>query len=84
MRPSPRPSSVAKTDFGADVPDRLVTALSATIITANSSGGPSFTACSTRIVAKIIRPIVASVPATNEPMALVASAAPARPRFAIS
>ena len=30
-----------------------------------------------------VRPLVASVPATNDPTALVASAAPARPRFAI-
>ena len=50
---------------------------------AKYSAGPNCSASSTTSGAIKVSSSVAIVPATNEPMAAVASAGPARPRFAI-
>ena len=55
----------------------------ASTMTAKYSDGPNFNAMSTISGASSVSAITASVPATNEPIAEVASAGPARPRFAI-
>ena len=47
------------------------------------SAGPNCSATDARTGAKNVRPIVASVPATNEPIAAVVSAAAPRPCRAI-
>ena len=55
----------------------------ASTISMKYSGGPSRTANSATRGANRVTTTVASVPATNEPMAEVASAAPARPLLAM-
>ena len=55
----------------------------ANTISAKYSVGPNFSATSTTSGASSVSRIVAIVPATNEPIAEVASAGPARPRLAI-
>ena len=57
--------------------------VNASTITAKYSAGPNFSAMSTTSGDSKVSAIVASVPATNEPMAAVASAGPARPALAI-
>ena len=57
--------------------------VNASTITAKYSAGPNLSAMSTTSGDSSVSAIVASVPATNEPMAAVASAGPARPRLAI-
>jgi hypothetical protein len=52
-------------------------------MSAKYSGGPNFRPSSTTSGERNVSPMVAMVPATKEPMALVASAGPARPRLAI-
>ena len=52
-------------------------------MSAKYSAGPNLSAISTTIGASTVSSSVAMVPATNEPIAAVASAGPARPRFAI-
>lgn len=59
------------------------TVVNATIISAKYSGGPNLSPSSTTSGDGNVSPIVARVPATNDPIALVASAGPARPRRAI-
>ncbi len=59
------------------------TVVKAKIISAKYSAGPNFKASSTTSGASSVTSMVAMVPATKEPMALVASAGPARPFFAI-
>ena len=55
----------------------------AKIINAKYSAGPNFKATSTTIGASTVNSSVAIVPATNEPIAAVANAGPARPLRAI-
>ncbi len=57
--------------------------MNANTISAKYSAGPNASAASTMIGATSVSRIVAIVPATNEPIALVASAGPARPAFAM-
>ena len=57
--------------------------VNARTMTAKYSAGPNFSAKSTTTGAITVSSSVAIVPATNDPMAAVASAGPARPRFAI-
>ena len=57
--------------------------MKASSISRKYSGGPSLTAYSATSGANNVTRMVAMVPATKEPMAAVASAAPARPLLAI-
>ena len=65
------------------LPSTALTVTKASSISMKYSGGPSWTANSATIGANSVTSTVASVPATNEPIAAVASAAPARPFLAI-
>ena len=78
--PRARPISAAATPFAGDGPPRPASAASASTIRAAYSAGPKVSATSTSAGAAVISMAVAKVPATNDPMAAVASAAPARPR----
>ena len=64
-------------------PSTALTVQKASTISRKYSGGPSLTACTATKGANSVTPTVAMVPATNEPIAAVASAAPARPCLAI-
>ena len=66
-----------------DDPSTAATVTNANTISAKYSVGPNLSATSTTIGASSVSSIVAIVPATNEPIAAVASAGPARPRLAI-
>ena len=64
-------------------PSTALTVVNASSISMKYSGGPSLTANSATTGANSVTSTVAMVPATNEPIAEVASAAPARPLLAI-
>ena len=66
--------------FAADGPPRPASAASASTIRAQYSAGPKVSATSTSAGAAVISIAVANVPAMNDPIAAVASAAPALPR----
>jgi hypothetical protein len=76
MNSAVRPRSVL-------LPRTALTVMKASTISMKYSGAPSCTANSATIGANSVTSTVASVPATNEPIAAVASAAPARPFLAI-
>ena len=65
------------------LPSTALTVVKASNISMKYSGGPNLTAKSATMGANSVTSTVAIVPATNEPMAAVASAAPARPFLAI-
>ena len=65
------------------LPSTAVTVVKASSISMKYSGGPSRTAYFATIGANSVTSTVAMVPATKEPIAAVASAAPARPLLAI-
>lgn len=65
------------------LPSTALTVVKASSIRQKYSGGPSFTANSATTGANSVTSKVAMVPATKEPIAEVASAAPARPLLAI-
>ena len=65
------------------LPSTALTVVKASTISMKYSGGPSFTAYSAMMGANRVTSTVAIVPATKEPMAAVARAAPARPLLAI-
>ena len=65
------------------LPSTALTVVKASSISMKYSGGPRRTANSASMGANTVTSTVAMVPATNEPMAEVASAAPARPLLAI-
>ena len=65
------------------LPSTALTVVKASTISRKYSGGPSLTAKSATVGANSVTTTVAMVPATNEPIAAVASAAPARPLLAI-
>ena len=64
-------------------PNTALTVVNASNIRQKYSGGPSLTAYSATSGANRVTTTVAMLPATNEPIAAVASAAPARPLLAI-
>ena len=64
-------------------PSTALTVVKASSISMKYSGGPSLTAKSATTGANSVTSTVAMVPATKEPMAALASAAPARPLLAI-
>ena len=77
--PRASPRQIANAPLARDSPDSPPSAVSANSINAQYSAGPKPSATSTRAGARSISITVANVPAMNEPMAAVASAAPARP-----
>ena len=66
-----------------ELPSTADTVMKANTISAKYSAGPNLSARSTTSGASSVSSTVAMVPATNEPIAAVASAGPARPLFAI-
>ena len=83
MRPMARPMNRAVTPRSALAPRTEDTVMKASTISAKYSGGPKRSATSASQGANSVRRMVAMVPATKEPIAAVASAAPARPFLAI-
>ena len=83
MRPIVSPKNRLASPRAFDAPSTADTVVNASTITAKYSAGPNLSAISTMIGATAVRRMVAMVPATNEPMAAVASAGPARPRLAM-
>src|SRR3990167_115018 len=81
--PSRSPRHIETSALTRDRPPSAETAVSPSSIRLKYSAGPNEIATHASGGASSIRPTVESVPATNEPMAAVASAAPARPRFAL-
>ena len=66
-----------------ELPSTAATVTKAKTISAKYSAGPNFSATSTTSGASSVSSTVAIEPATNEPIAAVASAGPARPLRAI-
>ena len=81
---SSRPRIAAKSARTSERPARPVTSDNPTSIRAKNSGGPKRSAKRVSGSATRTRPNTATVPPTNEPMAAMASAAPARPCLAIA
>ena len=82
-KPTAKPKNKAVIPRKALLPSTALTVQNASIISMKYSGGPSLTACSAIKGDANVTTTVAIVPATNEPMADVARAAPARPFLAI-
>ena len=78
------PMNIAMKPLSMDSPANMMTSNSANTIRAEYSGGPKLTATSAITGARKVRPITPMVPATNEAMAAIPSAFPARPCLAIS
>ena len=83
IRPSSSPKSRLAKPLSGDSPSTADTATNARTVSAKYSAGPKRRAASTMIGAETVSATVASVPATNDPIAAVASAAPPRPARAI-
>src|SRR5688572_17500368 len=83
IMPMNNPTNSAAKPRSADEPSSAEIVVNASSINANFSAGPNCNPHSATTGANSVTTIVAIVPATNEPSAAVASAAPARPRFAI-
>ena len=81
--PSSRPRNSIVRPRTVEDPSTAATVTKANTISAKYSVGPNCRANSTTTGASSVSRIVASVPATKEPIAAVASAGPARPRLAI-
>ena len=81
--PSSSPRKSIDSPRTVELPSTAATVTNANTINAKYSGGPNFSATSTTSGARIVSRNTEIVPATNDPMALVASAGPARPRLAI-
>ena len=81
--PMARPMSAAASPLASEPGDNPASAVSAKTIRAKYSAGPKVSATSTSTGARVISIRVANVPAMNEPIAAVASAAPARPLHVI-
>ena len=78
-----RPTNKAAKPRTVLCPSTALTVVSASSIRQKYSGGPRRTAYSATTGANSVTMSVAIVPATKEPIAAVASAAPARPLLAI-
>ena len=78
-----KPTNKAVNPRNVLCPNTALTVVNANSIKQKYSGGPSFTAYSATSGANRVTTTVAILPATNEPIAAVASAAPARPLLAI-
>ncbi len=82
-RPSASPRKRLKRPRTTESPSNTATAAKATIVSAKYSAGPNCNANVARGGAKNVSAIVASVPATKDPIAAVVSAAAPRPCRAI-
>ena len=83
ISPMARPMNSATMPRRVLRPSTALTVVKASSIRQKYSGGPSCTAKLASIGANRVTSTVAMVPATNDPIAAVASAAPARPLLAI-
>ncbi|MNC90151.1 hypothetical protein D3C83_62150 [compost metagenome] len=83
MVPSSSPASAIARPFSMEPPVRLASVVSPSTISAKYSGGPKVTAQSASGGAASISSTTLSVPAMNDPIAAIPSAAPARPLSAI-
>ena len=83
MSPMNKPRKSAAKPRNADWPSTAETVVNASSISANLSAGPNVSPHSATAGANSDTMTVAMVPATNEPIAAVASAGPARPFLAI-
>ena len=83
MQPAARPTNSAVMPRSELCPSTALTVVKASTMSMKYSGGPSLTAKSATCGANKVTMTVANVPATKEPMAEVANAAPARPLLAI-
>ena len=81
--PTNRPRNRLRRPRTTDDPSSAVTVVNATIVSAKYSAGPKRSAIDASAGAKKVNASVASVPATNDPIAAVANAAEARPCRAI-
>jgi hypothetical protein len=79
-----RPTIVESMPFAGEAPVSEATAVIANSISVKYSAGPNFSAIDVSGTAKSVSPTTPRVPAMKEPIAATASAAPARPFFAIS
>src|SRR6218665_373406 len=79
ISPRARPTSSATMPRSRLLPSTALTVVKASTISMKYSGGPRRTACRATSGAKNVTSTVAMLPATNEPMAAGAGAAPARP-----
>ena len=79
IKPRARPTNKLMIPRSSDAPSRTETVVNATTVSAKYSAGPKLSASDASSGAVKVSAIVARVPATNEPMAAVASAADARP-----
>ena len=84
IRPMNRPMKRLAKPRSADEPSSAAIVVNASMISANFSAGPNESPHSAIGGASRVTSTVAIDPATNEPIAAVASAGPARPRFAIA
>ena len=79
-----RPRIVDSRPLAGDFPESDATAVRANSIRVKYSAGPNFKAVEESGTANSVRATTPRVPAMKEPMADIASAAPARPLRAIS
>ena len=82
-RPSARPRNRLNSPRSSDAPSSADTVVNASTVSAKYSAGPNRSATDASGGAKNVSATVASVPATNEPIAAVVSAAAPRPWRAI-
>ena len=83
ITPSSSPTNSEASPREVEEPSTADTVTKANTISAKYSVGPNCSATSTTRGASSVSSTVAIEPATNEPIAAVASAGPARPRLAI-
>ena len=83
MSPRKMPKTRLVSPRTAELPSTAETVTKASTISEKYSAGPNLSAKSTTTGARKVSPTSRCVPATKEPIAAVASAAPARPRRAI-
>ncbi len=84
MRPTARPMKIEMRAFARDPVDIVEASRRAAAMRRKYSVAPKTLARRTRTGERNVSPMIASVPARNDPIAAVASAAFARPRRAIS
>jgi hypothetical protein len=79
-----RPRNIEMNPFTIEDPASMITSRRANSISEEYSGGPKPTATSAITGARNVSPTTPMVPATNEAMAAMPKAGPARPCLAIS
>src|SRR5512145_2919722 len=79
IMPMSSPSTAIASVLMIEPPERYASTNNPSSSSAEYSGGPNFSAMAASGGASSISPITEIVPATNDPIAAIASAAPARP-----